>query len=95
MHTTYTLNDFRFSDDRNFGDNRVAGIPVELLNTELEYKHPNGFYAGFGSESSLSKYPVDHANTLYADAYTLRFNFKVGYKSRHGYTIFFFSRSRI
>jgi len=88
LHTTYTLNDFRFSDDHNFGNNRIAGIPVQLLNAELEYKHPNGFYASFGTECNLSKYPVDHANTLYADAYEL-LNFKAGYKSCHGYSIFF------
>ena len=88
LKQSYTLNDFHFSNDRAFGGNRIAGIPVDWYNAHLEYRHPAGFYAGPGIEWNMTKYPVDHANSLYADSYAL-LDFRAGYKSKHGYTLFF------
>ena len=88
MKQNYTLNDFRFSDHRSFANNTIAGIPVNFYNAHLEYRHPVGFYAGPGIEWNMTKYAVDHANTLYADWYAL-LDFRAGYISRHGFTVFF------
>jgi iron complex outermembrane receptor protein len=85
---SYTLNDFYFNDDRVYGDNRIAGIPIHVYEAELLYEAANGFYAGPNLRCILSNYPVDEANFLFADPYTL-FGFKVGYRSRKGLSVFF------
>ena len=70
------INEFRYDDDPNFGDNRLAGIPRSLLRGELLYRR-NGFYIGPTIETSPQKYAVDFAETLYADSYTI-FGWKMG-----------------
>jgi iron complex outermembrane receptor protein len=71
LEQSYTLNDCHFADDAVYGRNRLAGIPVHLYRAELTYRHRSGFYAGPGMTWSPSRYPVDHANTLYADPYVI------------------------
>ena len=88
LSQTYTLNDFHFNDDRVFGDNRIAGIPVHVYEAELLYETANGFYAAPNFRYNLTKYPVDEANTLFADPYTL-LGFKIGYRSKKGPSVFF------
>ncbi|HZS18824.1 MAG TPA: TonB-dependent receptor [Candidatus Udaeobacter sp.] len=88
LSQSYTLNDFHFNDDRVYGDNRIAGIPIHVYEAELLYQAANGFYAGPNLRCNLSNYPVDEANSLFADPYTL-FGFKVGYRSRTGLSVFF------
>ena len=77
-------NDFRFRDDRNFGDNRIAGIPEGTYRAELRYEHPCGFYAGPNVECALAKSWVDHANTTYADPYAT-LGFRAGYRKDKGF----------
>ncbi|MCO6442267.1 MAG: TonB-dependent receptor [Nitrococcus mobilis] len=79
LHNAYLWNDFRFDDDPVFGDNRLAGIPEHLLNTELVYRHASGFYGGPNFTWSPSEFAVDHANTLFNDNYAV-LGFKLGYK---------------
>ena len=88
LEQTYTLNDFHFSNDSVYGDNRIAGVPVDFYKAELRYQHPCGFYCGPNVEWNIVKYPVDEANTLYADPYAL-LGFRAGYKSKKGFEIFF------
>jgi iron complex outermembrane receptor protein len=78
LNQTYTLNDFHFSNDPVYGNNRIGGIPIHVYEAELMYQSPCGFYAGPNVQCNLSSYPVDQQNTLYADAYTL-VGFKMGY----------------
>ncbi len=92
LQQTYTLSDFHFDGDPVYGDNRIAGIPVHLYQAELMYESPCGFYAGPNVQWNISKYPADHANTLYADAYAL-LGFKAGFQSKRGYSIFFEARN--
>ena len=92
LNTSYTWNNFNFNNDPNFHNNRIAGIPVHLLHAELQYEHPCGFYAGPNVEWNVTKYPVDHANSLYADAYAL-LGFKMGYKMKNGLSVFIDARN--
>jgi iron complex outermembrane recepter protein len=85
---SYTLNDFSFRHDPVYGDNRVAGIPTHFYKAELRYEHPGGFSIGINVEWNLVKYPVDEANTLFADPYAL-LGLRMGYKSRQGLELFF------
>jgi len=88
LSQTYTLNDFHFNDDPVYGNNRIAGIPVHIYEAELLYETAIGFYAGPNLRCSFTHYPVDEANTLFADPYTL-LGFKIGYRSTKGLSIFF------
>ncbi len=67
----WTHNDFRFVGDPVFGNNRIAGIPADVLRTVLSYRHPSGFHVA----PSLDWVPqgafADHANTLRVPGYAL------------------------
>jgi iron complex outermembrane recepter protein len=89
---TYTLNDFHFDGDPVYGNNRIAGIPIHLYQAELLYEAPCGFYAGPNLQWNMTRYPVDHANTLYADGYAL-LGFKMGFQVKKGFSIFFEARN--
>jgi iron complex outermembrane receptor protein len=88
LSQTYTLNDFHFDGDPVYGNNRIAGIPVHIYEAELLYETAAGFYAGPNLRCNFTHYPVDEANTLFADAYTL-IGFKIGFRSKKGFSIFF------
>jgi iron complex outermembrane receptor protein len=93
LEQTYTLSDFHFSHDPTYGDNRIAGIPIHLYEAELMYESPCGFYAGPNVQWNVTRYPADHANTLFASSYAL-LGFKAGYECRkHGFSLFFEARN--
>lgn len=78
LNTAYTLNDFYFDNDADFGNNDLPGAPRHFLRTELLYKHPSGFYAGPNVEWVPQAYYVDSANTLKTEAYAI-WGAKVGF----------------
>ena len=88
LEQTYNLSDFRFDGDAAYGDHRIAGNPVQAYKAEIRYEHPSGFYAGPNVEWNIVKYPVDEANTLFADPYAL-LGFRAGYKTRKGFQVYF------
>jgi iron complex outermembrane receptor protein len=67
--SSYLWNDFRFSNNPVYGDNRLPGIPPQFLRAELLYQPPGGWYFGPTTEWSIKNTPVDMANTIYADSY--------------------------
>lgn len=85
--TVYQLGDHRFEDHPQYGGNRLAGLPRHLLRSEWIYHHSSGFYFGPGIEWMAEKYPVDHANTLFADPYLL-VNFRAGYRKEDRWSAF-------
>jgi iron complex outermembrane receptor protein len=84
---SYTLNDFHFDRDPVYGDNRIAGIPIHVYEAQLLYEMPSGFYAGPNLQCNFSRYPVDQANTLFADSYVL-LGFRVGFRRTNGFSVF-------
>lgn len=70
LRQAYTLNDFYYRHDERFGSNQLPGLPKHVYQAELQYQHPDGFYAGFNVRS-VSSTAVDYANTFYAPSYTL------------------------
>ncbi len=78
LNVAYTLNDFRFDDDRRFGNNILPGAPRHLVRTELLYKHPSGVFFGPNMEWVPQAYYVDSANTLKTEAYAI-WGLKLGY----------------
>lgn len=87
LSQTYTLNDFHFEGNPIYGHNRIAGIPEHFYEAELLYVTAAGFYAGPNVQCNLTSYPVDQANTLFADSYAL-LGFKVGYRPKKGLSVF-------
>lgn len=83
----YNWSRFRFSDDPAFSDNPLPGIPEHFLRAELVYEHPGGFYFGPNLEWTFRKYPVDMANTLFADSYAI-LGVKGGYRTKNGLSFF-------
>jgi len=79
LRQSYTWNDFRFEDDAQFGDNRLAGVPIHLYQAELAYENSAGFYVGVNTEASLAEFPADFANTIENDAYAI-LGGRVGYQ---------------
>jgi Outer membrane receptor proteins, mostly Fe transport len=87
LDQSYTLNDFHFDQDSVYGDNRIAGIPIHVYEAQLLYETPSGFYAGPNVQYNLSSYPVDQANTLFADSYVL-LGFRAGFRRTNGFSVF-------
>jgi iron complex outermembrane recepter protein len=84
---SYTLNDFHFDRDPVYGDNRIAGIPIDVYEAQLLYESPLGFYAGPNLQCTFTSYPVDQANTLFADSYLL-LGFRAGFRRNNGFSVF-------
>jgi len=87
LDQSYTLNDFHFDQNSVYGGNRLPGIPIHLYEARLLYENPFGFYAGPNLEWNLSRYPVDEANTLFADTYAL-VGFSAGFRRSNGFSVF-------
>ncbi len=88
----FLWNDFRFSGDSSYGDNRLAGIPQNIYKAELTFEGSEGYYLGPNLERVFSPYPVDFANTLFANNYTL-FGFKAGWNFKNGLSAFVDARN--
>lgn len=71
LRQTYMLSDFRFKNDGQFGDNRLAGIPKHLYRAELSYRHPSGFHITPSVDWALSRAAVDFANSLHVPRYAV------------------------
>ncbi|MES2832077.1 MAG: TonB-dependent receptor [Pseudomonadota bacterium] len=76
VRTAYLLNDFRFDDDRVYGNNRLAGVARQFATAELLYRAGHGFYIGPSVRIASSTY-VDLANTLRAPGYSV-YGIKIG-----------------
>ena len=71
---------FRFSGDRVYGRNALPGIPAHRVRAELSYERPSGFHAAVRGEWVPDRYPVDYANSLYADGH-LALGLRLGYRT--------------
>lgn len=78
LNAAYTLNDFRYDDDAEWGDNELPGAPRHFLRAELLYRHPSGIYAGPNVEWVPEAYYVDSANTFKTASYAI-WGAKIGF----------------
>ncbi len=67
----YTYQDFRFDDDPNNDDNQLAGVPNHILNAALRYTIMQGLWIEAEVNWLPDETPVDNANTLFNDGFTL------------------------
>ncbi|MCE4225326.1 TonB-dependent receptor [Methylobacterium sp. C25] len=88
----WTHNDFRFVNDPQFGNNRIAGIPQDVLRTILTYTHPSGFYVSPSIDWVPQGAFADHANTLKVPGYAL-VNVRTGIDFANGISLFLDARN--
>ncbi|MFZ4411114.1 MAG: TonB-dependent receptor family protein, partial [Paracraurococcus sp.] len=65
----WTYNDFRFRNDPQYRDNRVAGLPPHVLRTTLAYTQPDRFFVRPNLDWVPEGAWADYANTLRANSY--------------------------
>lgn len=88
LKVLYNWSDFYFNGDPTFGDNRLPSLPEHFFKAEILYEHANGIYVGPNLEATFEKYPIDMANTFFADRYTI-WGLKAGFRSKKGPSFFF------
>ncbi|HEX8416872.1 MAG TPA: TonB-dependent receptor, partial [Methylobacterium sp.] len=88
----WTHNDFRFRADPVFGNNRIAGIPEDVLRTTLSYHHPSGFYLTPAIDWVPAGAFADHANTLKVPGYAL-VGLQTGFDFPNGVSVFLDARN--
>lgn len=64
FRTIYTLNDFRFDNDKIYGNNQIPGAPRHYIRSELNYKNSTGFYITPNLEISPNGFYVDSKNSI-------------------------------
>ncbi len=81
LRQTWTLSDFRFEDDAQYGDNRLPVMPLSFYRAELRYDHPAGWFVAPGVEWAMTDTYADFANTKSqrSPSYSI-FNLGGGYK---------------
>lgn len=89
---TYTLNDFYFEDDDQYGDNALAGIPQHQIQLALRYDNPSGFFIEPNVEWVPKGGYVDYANTLKGTSYTV-VNLNAGAGLNPGVSVFLDARN--
>ncbi|MFG6686461.1 TonB-dependent receptor domain-containing protein [Mariniflexile sp. HNIBRBA6329] len=81
-YLSYTLNDFKFKefidDGNNFSGNKLTGVPSEVLNTGIDFDTKLGVYTTINYQY-VGRIPMTDSNTLFTDSYRLT-NIKLGYK---------------
>lgn len=75
---SYLWNDFRFHHDAVFGNNRIAGLPSQVLGLEVAFRLSNQIWLGPTVQAASHSW-VDHANTTKAPGYSI-YGLKVGQK---------------
>lgn len=80
--TSYTFNHYRFKDYQkdtiNYDGNKLTGVPSDVLVTGIDVALPLGLYLN-STFTYTGKIPLNDANSVFADTYTL-LGARVGYK---------------
>ncbi|NOQ36778.1 MAG: TonB-dependent receptor plug domain-containing protein [Methylococcaceae bacterium] len=67
---SFTINEFKFDGDVNYGDNALPAAPDYFVRGETLYRHASGFYIGPTFDIVGERY-ADFANTYRVDSYVL------------------------
>jgi iron complex outermembrane receptor protein len=88
----WNLSDFRFRNDPQYGNNRIAGVPLNVLRAALGYTRADGFHISATVDWVPSGAWADDANTLRAPGYTV-FGLQAGIDLRNGLSLFVDARN--
>lgn len=86
LRQTYMWSDFRFTDDRQYGDNSLPIVPEHFYRAELKGSVGN-FWIAPSIEFALSEAYVDYANTFKVKSYGV-VNLNAGYEFDNGPMLF-------
>ncbi|AGW94219.1 MULTISPECIES: TonB-dependent receptor family protein [Cupriavidus] len=83
----WNYSDFRFDNDPQYGNNRIAGVPEHVLRTTIAYSRASGLRVAGTIDWVPTGAYVDYANTLRVPAYVL-FGVQASYAFARGVTLF-------
>ncbi|KSB88180.1 TonB-dependent receptor [Caulobacter vibrioides] len=87
LRQTYTLSDFRFDGDAQYGDNRLPIVPKHFYRAELRYDAAGGWFLAPSVEWSASDQWIDYKNTKTAPSYAI-LNLNAGWKATDKVSLF-------
>ncbi|MEN3322878.1 TonB-dependent receptor [Mariniflexile soesokkakense] len=83
-YTSFTLNNFKFKefidDGNNFSGNKLTGVPSNVLNTGIDFDTKLGLFTTINYQY-VGRIPMTDSNSLFSDSYSLT-NIKLGYKNQ-------------
>lgn len=88
----WTLNDFAFRHDDNYGNNKIAGAPRNVLRSSIAYTQPSGFYFTPTLDWMPQGAWADNANKTRIKGYAL-LGLQVGKEWNNGLTLFVDARN--
>jgi len=88
----WNYSDFRFDNDPQYGNNRIAGVPQHVLRTTLAYSQASGLRVSGTIDWVPTGAFVDYANTLKVPAYVL-FGLQASYAFQRDVTLFLDARN--
>lgn len=84
---TYMWSDFKFTGDRQYGDNSLPLVPENLYRAELKWTSDGGLWIAPSLEWSMNDTWVDYANTFKAPSYSV-LNLSIGQTFDNGVTLY-------
>jgi iron complex outermembrane receptor protein len=92
LRQLWNWSDFTFRNDPQYGNNRIPGIPLNVLRTTVSYTRPDGFYFSPNIDWVPGGAWADYANTLKVPGYVL-FGLETGVNFSDGWSIYFEARN--
>lgn len=92
LRQTYTLSDFRFDGDAQYGDNRLPIVPKHFYRAEMRYDAARGWFLAPSVEWSASAPWIDYKNTRRAPSYAI-LNLNAGWSVNDRVSLFVDARN--
>lgn len=83
----YVYQDFHFHDDPVRGDNKLAGVPPQVVNIALDYAVAPTLSVGLSTHWLAEATPVDNLNTIHNDAYAT-FDLRAVFRPAEAWSVF-------
>lgn len=87
LHAAWTWSDFRFDGDRQYRNNRIAGVPRHVLRADLRYTDSSGAWVQPSVEYVPQGAWVDYANSVRVPGWTVA-NLAAGIDLQNGISLF-------
>ncbi len=92
LRLVYAFNDFRFRNDAQYGDNKIAGLPRHMARIEASYSHDCGLTLTPSVEWAMSRAYVDFANTMTTPRYAV-INLAASWRHEDGWRLYLDARN--
>jgi iron complex outermembrane receptor protein len=92
LRLVYAFNDFRFRNDAQYGDNKIAGLPRHIARIEASYSHDCGLTLTPSVEWAMSRAYVDFANSMTTPRYAI-FNLAASWRHEDGWRLYLDARN--